>query len=167
MIPNKGKNEQEELITDELELIESIKSSNDDLTKLIDKSINEVNKKMADCQAAFLANINKNDIWKRNANFVFSATAKHPEVKVITEHIVKSSNSSGYKYSIMEPHAESLPNLKSFSFKVKESNSNWLAVGLCHKKIVQGKNYTFSFSSLGHGGYLISSNGGSWSTTKS
>ncbi len=34
---------------------------------------------------------------------------------------------------------------------------------MCHKNIVVSKNYTFNFSSLGHGGYMISANGGTWS----
>lgn len=34
---------------------------------------------------------------------------------------------------------------------------------MCHKNIVVGKNYLFNFSNLGHGGYMISANGGTWS----
>ena len=52
------------------------------------------------------------------------------------------------------------------SFKVKESNSNWVAVGMCHKNIVKSKNYGFNFSSIGHGAYMVSANGGSWNNTK-
>ena len=37
---------------------------------------------------------------------------------------------------------------------------------MCHKNIVVGKNYGFNFSAVGHGGYMISANGGSWSNTK-
>jgi len=37
---------------------------------------------------------------------------------------------------------------------------------MCHKNIVVGKNYGFNFSAIGHGGYMISANGGSWSNTK-
>ena len=50
--------------------------------------------------------------------------------------------------------------------------SGWLAVGLCQKSIVQANSYQFNYSTLGHGGYLASCNGGiffsiyigSWST---
>jgi hypothetical protein len=38
---------------------------------------------------------------------------------------------------------------------------------MCHKKIVEAKNFGFSFGSIGHGGYMISTNGGSWSHSKS
>jgi len=52
------------------------------------------------------------------------------------------------------------------AFKIKESHSNWVAVGMCHKNIVKSKNYGFNFSSIGHGAYMISANGGSWSNIK-
>ena len=45
------------------------------------------------------------------------------------------------------------------------NNSKWLGVGICLKKIVTDKKYNFEFSKLGHGAYIISSNGGSWSNT--
>jgi len=32
---------------------------------------------------------------------------------------------------------------------------------------VKSKGYTFNFSALGHGSYMISSNGGTWSNTDS
>lgn len=48
------------------------------------------------------------------------------------------------------------------AFLIKENSSNWVAVGLCHKNVVQANNYQFNYSTLGHGGYLISSNGGNW-----
>lgn len=34
---------------------------------------------------------------------------------------------------------------------------------MCHKNVVVSKSYMFNFSALGHGGYMISANGGSWS----
>jgi len=44
---------------------------------------------------------------------------------------------------------------------MKEVNpSNWIGVGICHKNIIKAKNYNFTFSQLGHGAYMISSNGG-------
>jgi hypothetical protein len=56
--------------------------------------------------------------------------------------------------------------VKTYGFKIRESSSNWLAVGMCHKGIVSSKNFGFNFSAIGHGGYMVSSNGGSWSHTK-
>jgi hypothetical protein len=37
---------------------------------------------------------------------------------------------------------------------------------MCHPKIVASKNYGFNFSAIGHGAYMVSANGGSWSHTK-
>jgi hypothetical protein len=66
----------------------------------------------------------------------------------------------------MEPHLEKGSNIKKFAFRIKESSSNWVAVGMCHPKIVAGKSYGFNFSTIGHGAYMVSANGGSWSHTK-
>lgn len=51
-------------------------------------------------------------------------------------------------------------------YKIKENTSNWMAFGVCHKDIICSKNYSFLFNSIGHGAYMISSNGGSWSHIK-
>lgn len=56
--------------------------------------------------------------------------------------------------------------MKDFAFKIKESTSNWVAVGMCHKNIVASKHYGFNFNTLGHGAYMVSANGGSWSNIK-
>ena len=102
-------------------------------------------------------------MWKRSPKFKFSDKLKHPDIKLITDYHIKSQNSSGYKFAIMDSSLEKGPDNKTFHFKIKECNSNWIAVGICHKNIVVAKNFTFNFSSLGHGGYMISANGGTWS----
>lgn len=104
-------------------------------------------------------------IWKQ-ASFKFSPIFKHPDIKIIQDNIVKSTNSSGYKFAIMDPHLEIGLGIKQFGFRIKESSSNWVAVGVCHKNLVASKNYSFNFSSIGHGAYMVSANGGSWSHTK-
>ena len=45
------------------------------------------------------------------------------------------------------------------------SDSEWIGIGICNKNIIQKKNYQFNYSAIGHGAYMISSNGGSWSST--
>lgn len=91
---------------------------------------------------------------------------KHPDIKILDNNVVKAINSSGYKFIIMTPHFETGSGTKKIAFRIKESLSNWVAVGMCHPKIVASKNYGFSFSSIGHGAYMVSANGGSWSHTK-
>ena len=105
------------------------------------------------------------DLWK-DSPFRFLPDCKHPDIKIISDPIVKSSNSSGYKFAVMGPSLEDGSSLKEMSFKIKESHSNWVAVGMCHKNLVKSKNFGFNFSSIGHGAYLVSANGGSWSNIK-
>ena len=50
---------------------------------------------------------------------------------------------------------------------MKDLVSTWVAVGMCHRDIVVSNNYRFNYGSPGHGAYLISSNGGVWSNTRS
>lgn len=37
---------------------------------------------------------------------------------------------------------------------------------MCHKNHVKSKNFGFNFGGVGHGGYMVSANGGSWSNIK-
>ena len=39
----------------------------------------------------------------------------------------------------------------------------WVGIGICLKKIISQGNYHFNYNNIGHGSYLISSNGYSWS----
>ena len=66
---------------------------------------------------------------------------------------------------MLQPNLESIgKRVRTFAFRMKEVNpSNWVAVGLCHKNLIVSKGYNFTFSQLGHGSYMISSNGGTWS----
>ena len=107
--------------------------------------------------------MNETNIWKKSNRFKFSNTFKHADIKLLTDFHTKSMNTSGYKFAMMEPSLEKGTQNKKFFFRIKECSSNWVAVGMCHKNIVVSKGYTFNFSSLGHGGYMISANGGTWS----
>lgn len=128
-------------------------------------SFEDVSKKMEEYNVKLQDTIKGATIWKQTS-FKFNPLYKHPDIKIVQDNIVKSSNSSGYKFAIMDPHLESGLGIKNFGFKIKESSSNWIAVGMCHKNIVANKNYGFNFSSIGHGAYMVSANGGSWSHTK-
>lgn len=39
----------------------------------------------------------------------------------------------------------------------------WVGIGICLKNAIKNANYFFNYTSIGHGSYLISSNGYSWS----
>ena len=117
------------------------------------------------------------DLFMSHIYFSFSHQYKHANVTVAAPNLVKvSTGASGYKFAVMTPSLDGLSKPIKFGFKMKVfiilhrkevHQSNWLAIGMCHLDTIIAKNYTFSFSTLGHGAYMISSNGGSWSTTKS
>jgi hypothetical protein len=61
--------------------------------------------------------INNMNIWKPT-QFKFSQTAKHPDIKLISDHVIKSVNNSGYKFAVMEPTIEK-GNSRTFAFRIK------------------------------------------------
>jgi hypothetical protein len=44
-----------------------------------------------------------------------------------------------------------------------EGAFSWCGVGMCHKNTIIKNDYGFPYSTIGHGSYLISTNGGTWS----
>ena len=61
----------------------------------------------------------------------------------------------------MEPSIQEKGNKAcSVAFKIRENNYNWLAVGLCHKNIVQTNSFNVNYSTLCHDAYMISANAG-------
>ena len=133
---------------------------------MIGKNILEVNTKLREYQKALEKEVNETNVWKRGVSFKFSPILKHPDIKLITDYHIKSQNTSGYKFAVMEPSISGInAKNKTLYFKIKECSSNWVAIGMCHKNIVNSKGYAFNFSSLGHGGYMISANGGTWSNS--
>ncbi len=44
--------------------------------------------------------------------------------------------------------------------------SGWIGLGVCIKDKIVGAGYKFTYENLGHGSYLISSNGYTWSSSK-
>lgn len=127
--------------------------------------MDEINNKLT-AFATSLENEKKRvNLWK-DSIFKFTPEFKHPDIQIVSDMVVKSSNSSGYKFAVMQPPLEDGQPIKEMAFRIKESHSNWVAVGMCHKNIVKSKNYGFNFSSIGHGAYMVSANGGSWSNIK-
>ena len=53
------------------------------------------------------------------------------------------------------------------NFKIIKSSKNWITLGICHRKIVEERNFGFRYHTIGHGIYGLSSNGGSWSHYRS
>eukprot|EP00919_Chromeraceae_sp_WS-2016_P041575 GHVR01099067.1.p2 GENE.GHVR01099067.1~~GHVR01099067.1.p2 ORF type:complete len:100 (+),score=8.25 GHVR01099067.1:1287-1586(+) len=79
--------------------------------------------------------------------------------------MAKSLEPNGYKPCILNKTLEDEGYaIKRFSFRIVKSTNDWVAVGLCHQKLITDSNYEFNYQQQGHGFYLISSNGGSWSS---
>ena len=55
--------------------------------------------------------------------------------------------------------------IKKWTVKIIKLVS-WIGVGVCHKDKIVSENFNFNYSNIGHGSYLISSNGYSWSSYK-
>ena len=50
----------------------------------------------------------------------------------------------------------------NWGIKIKKF-TGWIGLGICLKNIIKNANYHFNYNNTGHGSYLISSNGYSWS----
>ncbi len=50
----------------------------------------------------------------------------------------------------------------NWALKIK-SLKGWIGIGICLKQVIVGANFKFNYTTLGHGSYLISGNGYSWS----
>ena len=66
----------------------------------------------------------------------------------------------------MEPGIEKGNSIKDFAFRIKQSLSHWVAVGMCHKNIVSSKSFEFCSNANGHGAYLLNANGCSWNNIR-
>ena len=100
-------------------------------------------------------------IFDSKIEFKFSKELKHAGISVVSDNVIKSSEAYNYHFSLMEPSIQERGNRPfKVAFKVVENHSNWLGMGICYKNTIIQNNFTFNYSSLGHGGYLISSNGG-------
>jgi hypothetical protein len=79
--------------------------------------------------------------------------------------------SSGQRFALMEPglsqsnyfYYEIVGNRKQcWGIKIKKF-VGWVGLGICLKNTIKLANYHFNYTNTGHGSYLISSNGYSWS----
>lgn len=68
---------------------------------MISQNIEEVNSKLRQYQKTLEESVNSTNIWKKANNFKFSSTLKHPDIKVLSDYHVKSTNTSGYKFAVM------------------------------------------------------------------
>lgn len=86
---------------------------------MISKNIGEVNDKLKQYEKTLEQSVNSTNVWKGSPNFKFSSTFKHNDVKILSEYHVKSTNTSGYKFSVMDPSLEKGSKVKTFFFKIR------------------------------------------------
>ena len=102
MIPStKDKDEDNVADITEAQLIDSLNTCNEEINKMISTNIAEVNTKLREYEKSLEAEVNSTNIWKKTANYKFSPTFKHNDVKIISDYHVKSQNISSYKSAVM------------------------------------------------------------------
>lgn len=98
--------------------------------------------------------------YKKRGTFSWVA---HPKIEV-TDMKVKSTGNPSYKYVLLDWGLGM--EKKVMKFKILQDRNNWVSIGVAHKNIVESKNFEFSYSTVGHGAYMVGSNGNSWSNTR-
>ena len=101
-------------------------------------------------------------IFDAKAEFKFSTELKHTGVTVVSDKIIKSVEAYNYHFGLLEPSVEEASTGCTVGFKINQNSSNWLGVGMVYKKIAEQNSFQFNYSSLGHGAYLVSCNGGTF-----
>lgn len=96
--------------------------------------------------------------------YSWSPTLKGTKIKIngtIAEQT--STESAGQRFILMEPALnDSTQRKKIWGIRVK-SFGGWIGIGISLHNVIKNANYHFNYTVLGHGSYLISSNGYSWS----
>lgn len=92
----------------------------------------------------------------------FSKNTKHPDTIIANDTHLLGCYPTTYKCCVLDNPMEG-NTAKSVTFRIVKSTGSWIGLGLCHQNIVTSKKYDFAFESTGHGCYMISANGGSWS----
>lgn len=174
-VPSEEDNDQE---ISEKEIISSVES----ITKKVEKDLSTKTAAILEKMNSYMAFLDKTlgapSIFSTHIDFKFSQELKHQSIEVVEDNYVKSKpavNGMNYSLCLMEPSIQEKGNkARRISFKIHKSTSNWLAVGLCHKNIAEKNSFTLPYSQLGHGGYMVSTNGGtifvntgSWSSLSS
>ena len=98
-------------------------------------------------------------------HYKFSKESSHNSTIITNDTFLHGCNPTAYKCCVLDKPIENGPGnqFKSITFRIVKSPSSWIGLGLCHKNVVKSKNYDFLFEAVGHGCYMISANGGSWS----
>lgn len=102
----------------------------------------------------------------KNPVFTWSQLMKGHKIKV-TGNIAEQAGmeSSGQRFILIEPSLNPLGGAKvkmNWGLRIIKF-VGWVGIGICLKNAIVKANYHFNYNNIGHGSYLISSNGYSWS----
>jgi hypothetical protein len=105
--------------------------------------------------------------------FRFSRVFKNEDINLITDFQIKLKDKycyNSFKVALMEPNLENKACNEIIHFRINEyhPNNTWISLGMCHKHFMARNSYNINinnFFTLGHGAYLISSNGFCFSNT--
>jgi hypothetical protein len=100
----------------------------------------------------------------KGGKFIWSATLKGAKIKV-TDNLAEqtATESSGQRFILMEPGLnDGTLRKKNWGIRVKKFGG-WIGIGISMQGLIKAANFHFNYTVIGHGSYLISSNGYSWS----
>jgi hypothetical protein len=100
----------------------------------------------------------------KGGKFFWSSTLKGAKIK-ITDAIAEqtATESSGQRFILMEqPLNDGTSRKKTWGIRVKKFGG-WIGIGISLHNLIKNANFHFNYTVIGHGSYLISSNGYSWS----
>jgi hypothetical protein len=138
------------------------------IQKKVETDLEKKSKKIDDELQSYIKALQKisdnPSIFDSKLDFKFSNELKHSGVNVVSDKVIKSVEAYNYHFGLLEPSLEENGGKGcTVAFKINSNTSNWLAVGVCYKNIVQANNFQFNYSTLGHGAYLVSCNAGTLS----
>ena len=134
--------------------------------KKVEEALSKSQKDLETSMAKIATSLNSNFLFTmKNPVFTWSDKLKGHKIK-ITNSIAEQTGmeSSGQRFIMIEPSLNSYGSKAKMRWGIRVIKFvGWIGVGICLKNIITKANYHFNYNNIGHGSYLISSNGYSWS----
>lgn len=84
----------------EVDILNSLNVATGELKKTIQTQLDEIVNKTNGCLNALNLLSSGTELWKESS-YKFSSTSKHQDIKLVSDILVKATNSSGYKFALM------------------------------------------------------------------
>ncbi len=84
-----------------------------------------------------MKNINSkiNSLWS-NTLYQFSHEMHDSGIELINPFTIKAKKDSVYQMAVMDPPLTFKNDVETFTFRINANDLEWVAVGVCYKKIV-------------------------------